>query len=74
MVDKQKMVPVVLTWRCDMEVPADWDDGMVEFFLNGSSFCADNLFRIIEQHAARQGYDCTCPLFGGSLDIGVEEY
>lgn len=61
----RKRVPVELRIKTHVEVPADWDDQMVTFWLNESSSCADNRVRDLcgefAHHAASDGGEvCWC--------------
>lgn len=41
-----------------MEFPKDWDDRLIEFHLNESSWCFDNLIDKLEQYS--EEYGCIC--------------
>ena len=41
-----------------MEFPKDWDDRLIEFHLNESSWCFDNLIDKLEQYSEEHG--CIC--------------
>ena len=34
-----------------MDFPTDWDDEMIEFYLNESSWCCDNLIDLLEEYS-----------------------
>ena len=42
-----------------MDFPADWDDEMIEFYLNKSSWCCDNLIDLLEEHSKENGCICS---------------
>jgi hypothetical protein len=42
-----------------MDVPEDWEESMVEFHMNESSSCADNLLRKLSDQAERVGCSCS---------------
>lgn len=60
---------VRFTFELEKEFPADWDDSLIEFHMNGSSWCADNAIQDLEEYALKleeQGY-CFCANFKGEL-------
>ena len=42
-----------------MDFPADWDDEMIEFYLNESSWCCDNLIDLLEEYSKENGCICS---------------
>lgn len=53
-----KKVRVRMTVEYEVEVPASWNAGDVEFHRNESSWCADNAMGELEKLAGREG--CLC--------------
>ena len=47
-----------ITIDLPMEFPKDWDDRLIEFHLNESSWCFDNLIDKLEQYSEEHG--CIC--------------
>lgn len=47
----RKRVPVRMTLHMQVEVPEDWDDDMVEFWLNESSHCSNNEVRDLQKQS-----------------------
>ena len=47
-----------ITIDLPMDFPKDWDSEMIEFHLNESSYCCDNLIREIEKYSEENG--CIC--------------
>lgn len=45
------------------EVPESWDEDMINFHMNGSSWCADNIVDELEKYTEGEG--CLCPYFEG---------
>lgn len=41
-----------------MSFPGDWDDDMIRFHLNESSWCADNIINELETYSKKHG--CIC--------------
>ena len=41
-----------------MDFPQDWDDKMIEFYLNDSSWCSDNLIEELQKYSKEHG--CIC--------------
>ena len=41
-----------------MSFPDDWDDDMIRFHLNESSWCADNIIDMLENYSGEHG--CIC--------------
>lgn len=56
---RTKTVVVDVTFRIVREVPEDWEPSMIEFHMNESSSCADNLFADIDAVADRDD-GCLC--------------
>ena len=42
-----------------MDFPTDWDDEMIEFYLNESSWCCDNLIDLLEEYSKENGCICS---------------
>jgi len=55
----QRTVRLKVSFQVDYEVPADWDDDMVLFHCNESSFCTDNLLHDKLLQSASGG-NCAC--------------
>ena len=62
----KKLVVVGVTFRCVKQVPADWDAHSIEFQMNDSSSCADNLVR--ELHDLYGDFDGQGPCACGNAD------
>jgi hypothetical protein len=50
-------------------VPADWDEDQIEFWLNDSSWCADNMIQRLEELDEAKGdrAPCLCNAFKGAF-------
>lgn len=64
-----KVVMVEVTMTIPRLVPASWDAGMVDFHLNDSSWCADNIEGDLARYMAAKGADapCMCGRFSGKF-------
>lgn len=64
-----KVVMVEVSMTIPRVVPADWDESMVNFHLNESSWCADNIINDLNRYinAKNQGAPCMCGTFCGKL-------
>lgn len=64
---KSRSVVVELTIRAVITAPRDWERSMVDFHLNDSSWCADNILRDLGRWADSRGeHDgCACGAFEG---------
>jgi len=64
-----KVVMVEVSMTIPRVVPADWDESMVNFHLNESSWCADNIIEDINLYinSKNQGAPCMCGTFCGKL-------
>lgn len=59
--EARKLVPVRMTVYLKVEVPDDWDDDAIEFFLNESSHCSNNEVRQLADECDRLGNErCFC--------------
>lgn len=54
-----RTVRLKVTFEVDYQVPDDWDDDMVLFHVNESSFCTNNLLRD-KMAQSDEGGDCAC--------------
>lgn len=43
-----------------MDFPSDWDNDMIEFYLNESSWCCSNLISELEKYDEKN--DCICEI------------
>lgn len=41
------------------DFPVDWDNEMIEFYLNESSYCCDNLISKLEEYSEENGCICS---------------
>lgn len=41
-----------------MDFPIQWDNEMIEFYLNDSSYCCDNLINELQKYSEENG--CIC--------------
>ena len=64
-----KRVRLKATIFYDVEVPHDWDQKMIEFRYNDSTWCTTNVTQDIKKYAEKSG-DCLC--FNGSKIEFVE--
>ena len=64
-----KVVMVEVSMTIPRVVPADWDESMVNFHLNESSWCADNIINDLNRYmiAKKQDAPCMCGTFFGKL-------
>lgn len=60
---RSRTVMVRVSFDLIREVPEDWEASMVEFHMNESSSCADNLIEEISTQAERLG--CACGVTEG---------
>ncbi len=42
-----------------MEFPLDWNKEQIEFYLNNSSYCCDNLIRSLQEYSKKHGCICS---------------
>lgn len=49
-----------ITIDLPMEFPDNWDNEMIEFNLNESGYCADNLIRELQRYSSKNG--CICQI------------
>lgn len=47
-----------ITIDLPMDFPEDWDNEMIEFHLNESSYCCDNLINELQKYSEENG--CIC--------------
>lgn len=57
MVDRQTKT-IQWTINLPMDFPSDWDNDMIEFYLNESSWCCSNLISKLEKYDEKNG--CIC--------------
>ena len=57
MADRQ-IKTIQWTINLPMDFPSDWDDDMIEFHLNESSWCCSNLISELEKYDEKNG--CIC--------------
>lgn len=57
MVDRQTKT-IQWTINLPMDFPSDWDNDMIEFYLNESSWCCSNLISELEKYDEKNG--CIC--------------
>ena len=55
----KKKVKVRLTIEYEIEVPAFWDKGDIEFHRNESSWCANNVLDELKEYKGKSG-SCLC--------------
>lgn len=58
LINRKVKVKAVIEVEYDIEVPADWDQSLIEFARNEGSWCASNLISDLET-LDKQG--CLCP-------------
>lgn len=51
---------VEITINLPMTFPAEWNDSDIEFYLNDSSYCCDNLIDLLQQYSKEHG--CICAI------------
>ena len=56
---RQKKI-IRITIDLPMNFPKDWNNDMIEFHLNESSYCCDNLIDQLEKYSNEIG--CLCPI------------
>lgn len=44
--------------KLPMEFPSDWDDKLIDFHLNDSSWCMDNFIDLLDEYSKEHG--CIC--------------
>lgn len=49
-----------ITIDLPMDFPVEWDNEMIEFYLNESSYCCDNLIDELEKYGEENG--CICEI------------
>ena len=57
---RQRTVVLDCTIRVVMPVPEDWDEEMINFHFNESSWCANNILETLSDHVEK-GENCLCP-------------
>jgi hypothetical protein len=62
-----KLVKVKLAYDVNVVVPHFWTEADVVFWLNDSSWCADNGLDLIELQSAEHRDNCTCNVFKGEV-------
>lgn len=55
---KKKTVRIVI--NLPMDFPEEWDNEMIEFHLNESSYCCNNIIRDLGEYTEKNG--CICPI------------
>lgn len=60
---KEKIIE--FTIRLPMDYPEDWDDDMIEFHLNESSWCMDNIIDELKKYS--ETYGCICGICEGRV-------
>lgn len=53
-----KTVNIKWTINLPVEVPDDWDNDLINFHFNESSWCCDNLIDLLEKYSEEHG--CIC--------------
>ena len=61
--NKKKLIR--LTIYLPMEFPEDWDNDMIEFHLNDSSYCCDNIIDDLKEYSEANG--CICRITKGTV-------
>jgi hypothetical protein len=66
--DKDRKVKTI-RWeiKLPMEFPNDWDDEMIEFHLNESSWCCSNLINLLSEYDKENG--CICSICKAEVDL-----
>jgi len=60
-----KRVKVRYSFEIEIDVPHFWDEGLIDFRLNDSSWCADNAIEEIGKYREASGDECLCGIFEG---------
>ena len=55
-----KIVNIKWTINLPMTFPNNWDDDMIDFYLNNSSWCCDNLIDELQKYSDEHG--CICDI------------
>lgn len=55
----RKIKTIQWTINLPMDFPEDWDDSMIEFHLNESSWCCSNLIDELEKYDKEHGCICS---------------
>ena len=57
----------IVHWEIDlpMEFPIDWDDEMILFHLNESSWCCSNLIDLLKKYDSEKG--CICSICNANI-------
>lgn len=53
------------TINLDMDFPNDWNDDDILFYLNESSWCADNLIVLLDNYSKQNG--CICEICSAEI-------
>lgn len=69
MIGKYKNVKIEMIAEIDYEVPSDWNKDMIEFHLNGSGWCCDNIINELKKVSKRDGCICGITKFKYIKDI-----
>lgn len=65
MLSKNQKRTVKITINLPMEFPDEWDDELINFYLNDSSWCFDNLLPLLEEYSEKHG--CICGICKGEV-------
>lgn len=55
------------------EVPKEWDENMINFYFNESSWCADNMLDLLIERSQKGKCSCDIAEFSYIKDISPEE-
>jgi len=58
--EKRKIKTIKWEIKIPMDFPSDWDNEMIEFHLNDSSWCCSNLIDILTEYDKK--YGCICSI------------
>ena len=76
--DKRKLVRMKWTIELPMDVPEDWDEELINFHFNESSWCCSNLIDDLEKYDKKFG--CICGICKAEFleeitnKVEIEEY
>lgn len=64
---------VKISINLPMKFPEDWDDNMINFHLNDSSWCWSNIIDELNEYAKSSG-GCICGICSGEVEQNKNDY
>lgn len=73
MTDLNKFIKATMTIDVIYEVPEEWDENMINFYFNESSWCADNMLDLLIERSQNGKCSCDITEFSYVKDVSPEE-